>query len=116
MDRARKRSPGAPRRRTRFHARYKARFSGHHLMDISRSDQRILHLMAQGGWIEIHRDERRKIEKALCFSRDGWLYPGFDVELFRRLKRLKAISSRQGKPYRITERGLRLVRAELDNR
>lgn len=85
-------------------------------MDISRTDQRILHLMAQGGWIEIHRDERRKIEKALCFSRDGWLYPGFDIELFRRLKRLRAISSRQGKPYRITERGLRLVRAELDNR
>jgi len=72
--------------------------------------------MAQGGWIEIHRDDRRKIEKALCFSRDGWLYPGFDLELFRRLKRLKAISSRQGKPYRITERGLRLVRSELDNR
>jgi uncharacterized protein YjhX (UPF0386 family) len=85
-------------------------------MDISRSDQRILHLMAQGGWIELHRNDRRKIEKALCFSRDGWLYPGFDVELFRRLKRLKAISSKQGKPYRITERGLRLVRAELDNR
>lgn len=40
-------------------------------MDISRSDQRILHLMAQGGWIELHRDDRRKIEKALCFSRDG---------------------------------------------
>ena len=46
----------------------------------------------------------------------AWLYPGFDIELFRRLKRLKAISSKQGKPYRITERGLRLVRAELDNR
>lgn len=58
-------------------------------MDISRTDQRILHLMAQGGWIEIHRDDRRKIEKALCFSRDGWLYPGFDLELFRRLKRLR---------------------------
>jgi uncharacterized protein len=90
--------------------------SGLHSMDISRSDQRILHLMAQGGWIELHRNDRRKIEKASCFSRDGWLYPGFDIELFRRLKRLKAISSREGKPYRITERGLRLVRAELDNR
>jgi uncharacterized protein YjhX (UPF0386 family) len=91
-------------------------FAGLKPMDISRADQRILHLMAQGGWIEILRDDRRKIEKALCFSRDGWLYPGFDLELFRRLKRLKAISSKQGKPYRISERGLRLVRAELDNR
>ncbi|KPF43057.1 YjhX family toxin [Rhizobium sp. G187] len=85
-------------------------------MDISRSDQRILHLLAQGGWIEIQRNGTAKIETVACFSRDGWLYPGFDLELFRRLKRLKAISSRQGKPYRITERGLRLVRAEQDNR
>jgi uncharacterized protein len=85
-------------------------------MDISRIEQRILHLLAQGGRIELHRDDRRKIEKVMCFSRDGWLYPGLDIELFRRLKRLKAISSREGKPYRITERGLRLVRAELDNR
>lgn len=85
-------------------------------MDISRIEQRILHLLAQGGRIELHRDDRRKVEKVMCFSRDGWLYPGFDIELFRRLKRLKAISSREGRPYRITERGLRLVRAELDNR
>ncbi len=48
-------------------------------MDISRIEQRILHLLAQGGWIEIQRDERRKIDKASCFSRDGWLYPGFDL-------------------------------------
>lgn len=85
-------------------------------MDISRTEQRILHLLAQGGRIEIHRNDSRKIEKAQCFSRDGWLYPGFDLLLFRKLKRLKAISSKAGRPYRITERGLRLVRAELDNR
>ncbi len=85
-------------------------------MDISRNEQRILHLLAQGGRIEIYRNDSRKIEKAQCFSRDGWLYPGFDLLLFRKLKRLKAISSKAGRPYRITERGLRLVRAEPDNR
>lgn len=85
-------------------------------MDISRNEQRILHLLAQGGRIEISRNDSRKIEKAHCFSRDGWLYPGFDLLLFRKLKRLKAISSKAGRPYRITERGLRLVRAEPDNR
>ncbi|ARQ09983.1 hypothetical protein NXC12_CH01950 [Rhizobium etli] len=85
-------------------------------MDISRTEQRILHLMAQGGRIEITRDDNRKIENVSCFTRDGWLYPGVDRDLFRRLKRLKAIKSSGGQPYRITERGLRLVRSQLDNR
>ncbi|PDS78231.1 YjhX family toxin [Rhizobium sp. L43] len=85
-------------------------------MDISRSEQRILHLMAQGGRIEIARDDNRKIETVSCFTRDGWLYPGVDLDLFRRLKRLRAIKSASGQPYRITERGLRLVRSQLNNR
>jgi uncharacterized protein len=85
-------------------------------MDISRAEQRILHLLAQGGRIEIERDDKKKIEAVNCLTRDGWLYPGFDLELFRRLKRLKAIRSETGQPYRITERGLRLVRSQLDNR
>ncbi|ACM26233.1 YjhX family toxin [Agrobacterium sp. SHOUNA12C] len=85
-------------------------------MDISRAEQRILHLLAQGGRIEIIRSETKKIEAASCFTRDGWLYPGFDLTLFRKLKHLKAIKSSGGHPYRITERGLRLVRAQLDNR
>ncbi|MBB3964093.1 YjhX family toxin [Rhizobium metallidurans] len=85
-------------------------------MDISRAEQRILHLLAQGGRIEIERDDKKKIEAVNCLTRDGWLYRGFDMELFRRLKRLKAIRSQTGQPYRITERGLRLVRSQLDNR
>ncbi|WP_111561319.1 MULTISPECIES: YjhX family toxin [unclassified Rhizobium] len=85
-------------------------------MDISRAEQRILHLLAQGGRIEIERDDKKKIEAVNCLTRDGWLYPGFDLELFRKLKRLKAIRSQTGQPYRITERGLRLVRSQLDNR
>lgn len=85
-------------------------------MDISRAEQRILHLLAQGGRIEISRSKTKKIETANCYTRDGWLYPGFGIELFRKLKQLKAITSSSGQPYRITERGLRLVRAQLDNR
>ena len=85
-------------------------------MDITRAEQRILHLLAQGGWIEYSRGDTAKINTVKCFSRDGWLYPGFDLETFRRLKRLRAISSRQSLPYRITARGLVLVRSQLDNR
>lgn len=84
-------------------------------MDITRAEQRILHLLAQGGWIE-HIHSKSKIAEVRCFSRDGWLYPGLELELFRKLKRLKAISSSKGQPYRITGRGLVLVRSQLDNR
>ena len=85
-------------------------------MDISRNEQRILHLLAQGGRIEIEKSENKKIAAVRCLTRDGWRDPGFDLELFRKLRRKKAVSSTDGGPYRITRRGLQLVRAELDNR
>ncbi|MGK9053191.1 YjhX family toxin [Neorhizobium petrolearium] len=85
-------------------------------MDISRAEQRILHLLAQGGRIEITRDENRKIEKLQLFTREGWVFSALDLLTFRKLKQKKAIKSQGGKPYRITERGLVLVKAEQDNR
>lgn len=85
-------------------------------MDISRAEQRILHLLAQGGRIEIERGDNRKVERVTCINREGWRAPGLDLFLFRKLKRPRAIASRQGQPYRITKRGLELVRSELDNR
>jgi hypothetical protein len=85
-------------------------------MDISRAEQRILHLLAQGGRIEIERGENRKIERVTCINREGWRAPGLDLFLFRKLKRRRAIASKQGRPYQITRRGLELVRPEFDNR
>ncbi len=84
-------------------------------MDISRSEQRVLHLLAQGGRIEIEKDSKR-IAEVVCLTRDGWRYPGVDLKLFRKLKRRKAVSSSDGGPYRITRRGLELVRSQLDNK
>jgi uncharacterized protein YjhX (UPF0386 family) len=85
-------------------------------MDISRREQRILHLLAQGGRIEIEKSDGRGIASLRCMTRDGWHYPGLDLEMFRKLKRKKAVASSQGGPYRITRRGLELVRSELSNR
>ncbi|WCJ63561.1 MULTISPECIES: YjhX family toxin [Agrobacterium] len=85
-------------------------------MDISRAEQRILHLLAQGGRIELVRDDTRKIEKITLYTRDGWIFGGLDLPTFRKLKQKRAIASSGGKPYRITTRGLELVRGELDNR
>ncbi|KKX34524.1 MULTISPECIES: YjhX family toxin [unclassified Rhizobium] len=85
-------------------------------MDISRAEQRILHLLAQGGRIELTRDDNRKIEKIQLLTREGWAFNGLDLTTFRKLKQKRAIKSSGGKPYRITERGLQLVRSQLDNR
>lgn len=85
-------------------------------MDISRSEQRILHALAQGGRIVVLKDERGKIRGVECFSREGWLMTQCSLVLFRKLKAKKAIKSQESKPYRITRRGLELVRAEVNNR
>jgi uncharacterized protein YjhX (UPF0386 family) len=85
-------------------------------MDISRSEQRILHLLAQGGQVRPLKDSRGRITGADCFTRDGWKLSAFDLALFRKLKRRRAIASAGGEPYRITRRGLELVRSEPDNR
>ena len=85
-------------------------------MDISRAEQRILHILAQGGLIVIEKDERGRIAELDCLTRDGWRFPGLDLRLFRKIKRKRAIASANGGPYRITRRGLELVRAQPDNR
>ncbi|TKT79195.1 YjhX family toxin [Aquamicrobium sp. LC103] len=85
-------------------------------MDISRAEQRILHLLAQGGWIELEKNDEGRVDTAHCHTRDGWRFAGFDLELLRKLKRKKAVASAAGGPYRITRRGLELVRARPDNR
>lgn len=85
-------------------------------MDISRKEQRILHLLAQGGRIELTRNEDRKIEKLQLVTREGWAFGGLDLATFNRLKRKKAIRSVAGRPYRITQHGLVLVRPQLNNR
>ncbi|MDP9591698.1 UNVERIFIED_ORG: uncharacterized protein YjhX (UPF0386 family) [Shinella zoogloeoides] len=84
-------------------------------MDISRAEQRILHLLAQGGRIDIEKGENRKIIAVACITRDGWRASGLDLDLFRKLKRRRCIASSGGRPYRITRRGLELVRSQLDN-
>lgn len=85
-------------------------------MDISRDEQRILHLLAQGGRIELIRNDSRKIDRIDCYTREGWRFPGVDMILFRKLKAKRAIRSTHGRPYRITQRGLELVRSQPDNR
>ena len=85
-------------------------------MDISREEQRVLHVLAQGGLIEPQKNARGRIEAVICFNRDGFVLPEIGILLFKKLKRRRSIASQEGGPYRITRRGLELVRAEVDNR
>ncbi|WDR05722.1 YjhX family toxin [Devosia rhodophyticola] len=85
-------------------------------MDISRDEQRVLHALAQGGRIALLKDHRGKPIGLEFFNREGWLMYNCDLRLFRKLKAKKAIASANGKPYRITRRGLELVRSQVDNR
>ena len=85
-------------------------------MDISRDEQRILHALAQGGSVHALKDDRGRIIAVECYNRDGWLMNQCSLVLFKKLRNRRAIASSGGRPYRITRRGLELVRAEFDNR
>lgn len=85
-------------------------------MDISREEQRVLHALAQGGYIHPIKDERGKITGIECYNRDGWLMTQCDMALFKKLQRRKTIASHNGDPYRITRRGIERVRSRFDNR
>jgi uncharacterized protein YjhX (UPF0386 family) len=85
-------------------------------MDISRQEQRVLHVLAQGGEIRPIKCDRGRIREVQCLNRDGWAMPRVDLALFRRLKRRRTIASRDSSPYRISRRGLELVRSQHDNR
>jgi len=85
-------------------------------VDISRDEQRVLHALAQGGYIAVIKNSRGKIAEFEFINREGWQMSGLTPVLFSKLKAKKAIKSQGGKPYRITKRGLELVRSQVDNR
>ncbi len=85
-------------------------------MNISKREQRVLHVLAQGGMIRFERADNGRVTVVDCFNRDGFRLADCTLETFRRLRRRRLIRSQSGKPYQITRRGLEAVRAQLDNR
>ena len=98
--------------RARFHATTPRAF----LLNISKTHQRVLHALAQGGRIQHHRDERGRIIHIDCFTREGYRMATCDLPLFVQLKQRGLIASRGGLAYRITREGLEAVRAQQNNR
>ncbi|MCB1400426.1 MAG: YjhX family toxin [Rhodobacteraceae bacterium] len=84
-------------------------------MNISRSEQRALHVLALGGRILHERGAGRKIVDVTCVTREGMILDDCDLRTFQSLRRKRLIESRNGAPYTISYRGRRSVRAQLDN-
>lgn len=84
-------------------------------MNISKTQQRVLHALAQGGRIDLVREDDRIVEVE-CWSREGWLLTDCTLSVFRSLRQKKLIGSLGGGPYRITRQGLANLRAQLNNR
>jgi uncharacterized protein len=84
-------------------------------MNISRLEQRVLHVLALGGRIEHLRGAGRKIDEILCVTRDGLILADCTLAVFQRLRRKGLIASEGGGPYRISRLGRLSVRAQADN-
>jgi uncharacterized protein YjhX (UPF0386 family) len=83
-------------------------------MNISRHEQRVLHVLALGGRID-HSRKGTKIDEILCVTRDGLILTDCTLSVFQRLRRKRLIASESGAPYRITRLGRLSVRAQPDN-
>lgn len=84
-------------------------------MNISRWQQRVLHVLAQGGMIRHERIDGR-IAELHCLTRDGLVLAGLTLADLQALRRKGLVASQGGQPYRITLAGRRAVRARPDNR
>lgn len=85
-------------------------------MNISKIEQRVLHVLAQGGMIRYLRGPNGRLLDVTCFTHDGAVLSDCTLEIVGKLRRKRLIESRKSSPYRLSQRGRESVRAQLNNR
>ncbi|MEO1311516.1 MAG: YjhX family toxin, partial [Pseudomonadota bacterium] len=67
-------------------------------MNISKAEQRVLHVLARGGVVAVEKDDRGKIIAVNCITREGWTLADCTLAVFQRMKQRGLIASAGGGP------------------